>query len=291
MSVCHILWINSVTELYFQTGLLDQWTQYLIEDALIPANQISTDDFAGPLPNQTNLAIKGIIGIRAMAEIACILGDQARSSNYSSIAQNYVSRWQTFATSSDGRHLTLSYGNDSSWGLAYNLYADKLLGFNLFPQSVYDMQTSWYQSVMQTWGVPLDTRHTYTKTDWSIWTAAIASSPQLRDQFIGSIYNFASGGKNNMPFSDWYNTLTGISSGFRARPVAGGHLALMKGVLPSTTTSTKSKRDGTCGLLIQSSVVSNATAPSDSSSFGHRRRNVSTAVWMMPLAAIIGRLL
>ncbi len=29
--------------------ILNQWTQYLIADALIPANQISTDDFAGPL--------------------------------------------------------------------------------------------------------------------------------------------------------------------------------------------------------------------------------------------------
>ena len=29
--------------------ILNQWTQYLVEGALIPANQISTDDFAGPL--------------------------------------------------------------------------------------------------------------------------------------------------------------------------------------------------------------------------------------------------
>ena len=29
--------------------LLDQWTQYLIEEALIPFDQISTDDFAGML--------------------------------------------------------------------------------------------------------------------------------------------------------------------------------------------------------------------------------------------------
>ena len=29
--------------------ILNQWTQYLIAEALIPASQISTDDFAGPL--------------------------------------------------------------------------------------------------------------------------------------------------------------------------------------------------------------------------------------------------
>jgi hypothetical protein len=66
-----------------QTALLDQWTQFLITDSLIPANQLSTDDFAGHLANQTNLAIKGIIGIKAMSQIAELLGDTAKGSNYS----------------------------------------------------------------------------------------------------------------------------------------------------------------------------------------------------------------
>lgn len=49
----------------------------------MPANQLSTDDFAGSLANQTNLAIKGIVGIKAMSQIALLLGDNARGSNYS----------------------------------------------------------------------------------------------------------------------------------------------------------------------------------------------------------------
>ena len=64
-------------------GLLDQWTQFLVAEALIPANQISTDDFAGSLANQTNLAIKGIVGIKAMSEIASLLGEEEKSQNYS----------------------------------------------------------------------------------------------------------------------------------------------------------------------------------------------------------------
>ena len=48
---------------------LKGWTAYLVEDSLIPSNQISTDDFAGSLANQTNLAIKGIIG--KSSEVAC----------------------------------------------------------------------------------------------------------------------------------------------------------------------------------------------------------------------------
>lgn len=68
---------------FLQVDLLDQWTQFLIDDSLIPANQISTDDFAGALANQTNLAIKGIIGIKAMSQVASLLGDTTKSNNYS----------------------------------------------------------------------------------------------------------------------------------------------------------------------------------------------------------------
>ena len=75
--------VGKHSDLAMQFGLLDQWTQFLITDSLIPANQLSTDDFAGSLANQTNLAIKGIIGIQAMAEIAKLNGDEARASNYS----------------------------------------------------------------------------------------------------------------------------------------------------------------------------------------------------------------
>ena len=54
-----------------------------------------------------------------------------------SIASSYVEQFMDLALSSDGSHLTLSYGNDSSWGLTYNLYGDKLLGLDLFPDSLY----------------------------------------------------------------------------------------------------------------------------------------------------------
>lgn len=43
--------------------VLKQWTSYLIDDGLVPAEQLSTDDFAGTLSNQTDLAVKAIVGI------------------------------------------------------------------------------------------------------------------------------------------------------------------------------------------------------------------------------------
>ncbi|KAJ6519201.1 hypothetical protein C8R45DRAFT_950524 [Mycena sanguinolenta] len=218
---------NDTTQIKRYESLLDQWTQYLIEDSLIPAFQLSTDDFAGQLANQTNLAIKGIIGIRCMAEISKLLGNTAKYTNYSSIAADYVTKWQVYSASKTGAHLTLDYNDDASWGLAYNLYSDVRLGLKLFPQSVYDEQTAWYKTVINQYGAPLDTRHTYTKSDWSIWTSAIVTDTGLRDQFISTLTAYVSNGLNNVPFSDLFDTISGKTVGFSARPVVGGHLALL----------------------------------------------------------------
>ncbi|KXN86419.1 hypothetical protein AN958_10281 [Leucoagaricus sp. SymC.cos] len=211
---------NDLSHLRQYANLLDQWTQFLITDSLIPANQISTDDFAGPLANQTNLAIKGIVGIKAMSQIYSLLGNTAQASNYSVC--------DIFTDSLKSEFANLSYGNSNSWGLSYNLYADKLLKLNLFPQSIYTMQSAWYRTVAQPFGVPLDTRHTYTKSGksiyWEIWTAAIATDTTTRDLFISSVRKWAADGASSQPLADWYETTNGTPEGFRARPVVGGHL-------------------------------------------------------------------
>ena len=148
-------------------AILDQWTQYLIQEALIPANQISTDDFAGALANQTNLALKGIIGIEAMAVIANLTGNTTTADKYSSTAHDYITEWQTLgiAMDADPPHTTLAYGMNDTHGLLYNLYGDKELSLNLVPQSVYDMQSAFYPTIIEEYGVALDTRHDYAKSE------------------------------------------------------------------------------------------------------------------------------
>ncbi len=49
MTLAYAQRANDTAYLSQHYDILDQWTQYLIEEALIPAMQISTDDFAGPL--------------------------------------------------------------------------------------------------------------------------------------------------------------------------------------------------------------------------------------------------
>ena len=50
----------------------------------------------------------------------------------------------------------------------------------------------------------------------------------MRDLFITAVRNYLADGQNNVPLSDWFDTTTGKVEGFRARPVVGGHLALVR---------------------------------------------------------------
>lgn len=49
---------------------------------MLTSNRLSTTDAAGPLANQTNLALKGIIGLGAMSVIADITNHSADAIYY-----------------------------------------------------------------------------------------------------------------------------------------------------------------------------------------------------------------
>lgn len=136
-----------------------------------------------------------MIGIEAMSVIAKMTGHNQDAANYSRIAHDYIRKWQNLgiAQNANPPHTTLSYHNDSSHGMSclyyfcaspsfflggriltplpagllYNLFADAQLGLGLVPQSVYTMQSNFYPTAENTYGVPLDTRHSYTKGDYS----------------------------------------------------------------------------------------------------------------------------
>ncbi|KAH6642116.1 hypothetical protein C7974DRAFT_95565 [Boeremia exigua] len=212
--------------------ILKQWAEYLVEHSLYPAHQLSTDDFAGHLANQTNLALKGIIAIEAMSHISSLIGQPADSQTFSTVAHDYIAKWQTLGINTDTSppHTILNYGNASTWGLLYNLFNDRLVGTNLVPQSVYDMQSAFYPTVKENFGVPLDTRNRYyAKSDWEMFCAAVASE-ETRDMFIKDSARWVGETESSRPFSDLYQTNDGSQPpdiDFKARPVVGGLFALL----------------------------------------------------------------
>lgn len=209
-------------------AILKQWADYLVDNALDPGNQNQTDDFTGFIAHSVNLALKGIVGIGAMGQIATAAGKPADATSYSATAHDYIGQWVTKATDSSGAHLKLTYDQDGTWSLKYNGYADRLLGLGLIPSAVAEKEAAWYLSRANTYGVPLDLRHTYTKGDWEMWTAAwLEDQPDIRDVLIDGVYEFANTSARRVPTSDWYDTVTGATVGFQARPVVGGFFALL----------------------------------------------------------------
>ncbi|KAK5165898.1 uncharacterized protein LTR77_008822 [Saxophila tyrrhenica] len=180
--------------------LFRRWTSYLISYSLYPENQLCTDDFAGWLPLQTNLALKGIVGIRAMSQMAGMLGKEEERRDLRNVSETYVKVWEEEGMARDGGRAKLSYGWEGSWTTLYSLFADAVLCFhpdggdggavdepsaqlplprgsedqqplhqsprpgpdlrnktsnNFIPDHIYTTQSTWYQTAIQNYGLPL----------------------------------------------------------------------------------------------------------------------------------------
>ncbi|PSN67646.1 glutaminase A [Corynespora cassiicola Philippines] len=244
--------------------LWKKWTGYLVEFSLEPHNQLCTDDFAGWLALQTNLALKGIIGIKAFSELADLLDRPGDADHYRNISETYIEKWQEYGISRDGTHAKLAYDWYGSWTTLYSLYADAVLCFHpsttnetseeddrfasggnraqeplssgrtpitkdFIPDHIYDIQSKWYGAVMQKYGLPLDSRHLYTKSDWEFEAAAVASK-KVRSEILDRVALWLNETATDRPFTDLYNTEGdgGFPNPyFFARPVVGGHFAFL----------------------------------------------------------------
>jgi hypothetical protein len=207
-----------------------QWAEYLRDKGLDPANQLSTDDFAGHLAHNSNLSIKAIEALAAYAQMAQALGLPDVAKEYSGLAAEMATKWQSMAIDTDhggGDHYKLAFDKPGTWSQKYNLVWDQILGLHLFPAQVRQTEVAFYLEHLNIYGLPLDNRRDYTKLDWEIWTATLADAPQpgKTDAFaalMAPIGRWINEGPTRVPLTDWYDTKTGKQMGFQARSVVGG---------------------------------------------------------------------
>ena len=205
---------------YWQT--LTKWTNYLVENGQDPENQLCTDDFAGHLAHNANLAVKAIMGVAGYAMLCWLRGDMEAYTTYLSKAQEMANNWVTLAK--DGNHYKLAYDRAGTWSQKYNMVWDKAWSLGLFSDQVKNQEYNYYLSKFNTYGLPLDSRSTYTKSDWEMWTAALARNDNYFLRLSDLVWKYVNETPSRVPLSDWYYTDgNGSMCAFRARSVVGGH--------------------------------------------------------------------
>ncbi len=207
-------------------SLAEKWVEYLVQYGLKPENQLCTDDFAGHLKNNINLAIKATVGIAAYAGLTAAIGAAQIGEKYKRIAEDFAAEITVFGERHG--HLPLTWDSDeSTFSLKYNLAFDKIWKLGLFPQSLLEREVDCYLQRLERYGVPLDSRADYTKSDWLMWAASLTDDTEKKKKLIRALDAFLKEAPERMPFGDWYGAKDGLCPSFRARSVVGGCFVLL----------------------------------------------------------------
>jgi len=232
--------------------LIEGWAGYLKTNGFDPEKQLSGDDFAGAIAHDANLSLKTICALGGFARLCELRGRPltpslaspaatgrehggpdaervvkpgeepewiSKAAEYSRLAKTFAARWMQEAD--DGGHFRLAFDQPGTWSQKYNLVWDRVLGLHLFPDSVREQEMQFYRARLNEFGLPLDSRETYTKLDWELWVATLT---QHRDDFAAlanPVWRFVNETKQRVPLSDWVWTQRAAQRDFQARPVVG----------------------------------------------------------------------
>lgn len=200
---------------------IEKWSKYLIEFGEDPGNQLCTDDFAGHLAHNVNLSIKAIMGIAGYSRILARLGRIEEAETLMATAKAYAASVVERSKNADGSY-RLAYDQPGTFSLKYNAVWDLLWNTGLFPAEFFAGELVRYKKELLPYGVPLDSREKYTKSDWTLWVACFAQNQADFDALVDPMWQAYNASRTYVPLTDWYYCDTAQYSYFRHRTVQGG---------------------------------------------------------------------
>ena len=201
--------------------VLESWVKYLIENGSDPENQLCTDDFAGHLAHNCNLSLKAIMGIAGLGILYGMNGRKKDEKKYTKIARDMALDWAKRAANSDGSY-RLAFDREGTFSMKYNIVWDKLFGTEIMPKHVIENEFASYRKRMHAYGMPLDNRQPYTKSDWLVWTATLAESRDDFEKFVAPMWDAFNVSPSRVPMTDWYWTITSEEKCYDSRTYATG---------------------------------------------------------------------
>lgn len=208
--------------------VLTTWAKYLEQYGKDPENQLCTDDFAGHLAHNSNLAAKAICALAAYGKMAEMRGEKAVADRYLNMAREYAQFWMKAAD--DGDHYRLAYDRPNTWSMKYNLVWDNILGTNVFPDEVLKKEVAYYRKNLDPYALPLDGRPQkapgrtarWTKVDWAFWSASLTQNQEDFDAITAPVYKHYNEAQRRVGLTDLHFTDKPDTALMHSRPVIGG---------------------------------------------------------------------
>lgn len=202
-------------------ALLDQWADYLMDFGADPDGQLCTDDFMGHLARNCNLALKSIMALDAYGYVCDRIGDAAYGDRCHAAARSMATFWQENAANADGTY-RLAFDRPDSFSMKYNAVWDRVFGLDLFGSAMWLQETAGYRRHMNPYGLPLDDRSDYTKSDWMVWTATLTEDQDFFEQIVAAMERAYRLSPSHVPMTDLYSSVTSLQIHFQHRSVQGG---------------------------------------------------------------------
>ena len=218
--------------------VLKTWADFLANEGFDREDELCTDDFAGRMSHSTNLSVKAIMGVAAFGDMAKMAGKHEEAKHYTARARQMAQQWEELAREDGYYRLTFQkegtftttkgYTGDCkrSWSQKYNMVWDKVLDLDIFDDDVAETEIAFYLTKQNRYGLPLDSRESYTKGDWVMWTATMADDDEF-PLFIKPMWNFMNETTDRIPLTDFYYTDKPQHVQFRCRSVVGGFFMKM----------------------------------------------------------------